>query len=190
MLTPGARDDDPADCLLRALDQRRHSKGVADLDVGHLLDVHGHAVRRADDDLLDVVDRRDQADATHDQPRAVRLEDVAADVDIAVADGGDDGAEGQVVGAETIRIDVDLILLDVAADGRDFGHAWDGIELVADEPVLQASAARAGNASGSRRVYQNTWPTPVASGPSVGVTPWGRLFATRLMRSSTRVRAK
>ena len=93
----GARDDDAADGFLRALHERRDAKGVADLDVRDLLDVHRHAVRRADDDRLDVVDRGDQADAAHDQPRAIRLEDVAADVDVAVADGGDDRAERQVV---------------------------------------------------------------------------------------------
>src|SRR6266481_1070215 len=39
-------------------------------------------------------------------------------------------------------------------------------------------------------VYQKTCPTPVASGPSVGTTPVGRDFDSRLSRSSTRVRAK
>ena len=32
-----------------------------------------------------------------------------------------------------------MILLDEAADRRDFGHARDGIELIANEPVLQAA---------------------------------------------------
>ena len=36
-------------------------------------------------------------------------------------------------------VHVDLVLLDVAAHGRDFGHTWHGIELVPDEPVLQAA---------------------------------------------------
>src|SRR5713101_9900268 len=39
-------------------------------------------------------------------------------------------------------------------------------------------------------VYQKTWPTPVASGPSVGTVPDGRAFVRRLRRSSTRDRAK
>src|SRR5579864_813155 len=43
---------------------------------------------------------------------------------------------------------------------------------------------------GPSSVYQKTWPTPVASGPSVGVTPVGRKPDARLNRSSTRVRAK
>src|SRR5882672_11910405 len=43
---------------------------------------------------------------------------------------------------------------------------------------------------GLSTVYQKTCPTPVASGPSVGTTPVGRDFDSRLSRSSTRVRAK
>src|SRR5438128_10682038 len=39
-------------------------------------------------------------------------------------------------------------------------------------------------------VYQKTWPTPVASGPSVGTTPAGKDLVNRLRRSSTRDRAK
>ena len=174
VFTPLRATTTPPTASLRALDQRRHAKGVADLHVRDLLDVDRHAVRGADDDLLDVVDRCDQPDAAHDQPGAVRLEDVAADIQVAVAHGGHDGAERQVVGAKPIGIDVDLVLLDVAADGRDFGDAGHGVELIADEPVLQACADLAARASGSRRVYQKTWPTPVASGPSVGATPAGR----------------
>src|SRR2546423_8252500 len=39
-------------------------------------------------------------------------------------------------------------------------------------------------------VYQNTCPTPVASGPSVGVTPAGRDLPRSCSRSRTRDRAK
>ena len=36
----GPRDDDAADGFLRALHQRRDAERIADLHVGHLLDVH------------------------------------------------------------------------------------------------------------------------------------------------------
>ena len=39
-------------------------------------------------------------------------------------------------------------------------------------------------------VYQYTWPTPVASGPSVGTTPAGSALVSKFSRSSTRERAK
>ena len=41
-----------------------------------------------------------------------------------------------VVRAKLGRIDIHLVLADEAADAGDFGHARNGIELVADEPIL------------------------------------------------------
>ena len=40
-------------------------------------------------------------------------------------------------GPQSIRIDVDLILLDESADRRHFGDPGHRIQLVADEPVLE-----------------------------------------------------
>ena len=110
---------------------------MADLDIRDLLHEDGNSARVANDDLLDVIYRFDETDAAHDQPCAVRLEDIAADIQVAVAHGGDHCAQGQVVGSEAIRIDVDLVLLDVASNRRDFRDAGDRIELVSDEPILQ-----------------------------------------------------
>ena len=95
VFTPVRATTTPPTASLRALHQRGDAKGVADLHVRDLFDVDRHAVRRADDDLLHVVDRGDQADAAHDQPGAVRLEHVAADIQVAVADRADHGAERQ-----------------------------------------------------------------------------------------------
>ena len=66
-----AGDHHAADRFLRAVDERGHPKRVAQMHVGHLLDVDRHTARRADHDLLDVVDRLDQSDAAHDQPGTV-----------------------------------------------------------------------------------------------------------------------
>ena len=132
-----AGDDDTADSFLCPFHERRHAKGVADLDICDLVHVDRNSVRVANDDPLDVINRFDEADAAHDQPRAVRLKDIAADIQVALAHGGDHRAEGQVVGPETIRVDIDLVLLDVATNRRHFGDAGDRIELVSDEPILQ-----------------------------------------------------
>ena len=132
-----ACDDHTADRLARAPDQRCDTKRVADLDVGDLLDVDRCAIRGAHDNLLDVVHRGDQADASHDQPGAVGLQDVAPDIDVALTHGGHDRAQRHFVLAQAIRIDVDLVLLDEAADGCHLGHARDRIELIAHEPVLE-----------------------------------------------------
>ena len=110
---------------------------VADVDLADLPHVDGDAAGRRDDDVLEVGERLDEADAAHDRPRAVGFEHVSADVLVAVADRLDDAAERQVVGAQAVRIDVDLVLLDVAADRRDLGDARHRVQLIADEPVLQ-----------------------------------------------------
>ena len=80
-----------------------------------------------------------EPDAADDQPRAIRLEDVATHVEIALAHRRHDRAQRDRVLTKAVGVHVDLVLLDVAAHGRDFGHAWHGIELVTDEPVLQAA---------------------------------------------------
>ena len=41
--------------------------------------------------------------------------------------------------ASFLRIDGDLVLADEASEGRDFGDAGDGLELVAEEPVLEGA---------------------------------------------------
>jgi hypothetical protein len=136
---PVTGDDHAANGLIRSLDQRRGSKGVADLHLGHLLDEDRHAAFGADDDVLHVADALDETEATHYRPAAARLDDVAADVPVAAHHGVDDGRQGNLVRAQAIGVDVDLVLLNRPADARDFGNAWHRVELVADEPVLERS---------------------------------------------------
>ena len=62
--------------------------------------------------------------------------DLGADVDVGLADGLRHLRQRDAVGAHLDRVDVDLVLLDVAADRGDLGNALDGVELVADVPVL------------------------------------------------------
>ena len=81
----GTRDHDTANGLAGAFDQRGDPKRVADPHVRDLIDIHGHAVRAADHNFLDVIHRRDQPHPTHDQPRAVGFEDVSAHVVVALA---------------------------------------------------------------------------------------------------------
>ena len=58
-----ARHHHTADGFVRTLDQRGYTERVADVHVGHLAHEHGHTVRGPNDDVGDVVDRFDQADA-------------------------------------------------------------------------------------------------------------------------------
>ena len=135
----GPSHDHTTNGFLRALDERRYAKGVTYVNVRNLVDVDGHAAGCAHDDALHIVNRGDQTNAADDEPGTVRLQHVAADVEIAVADGRHDDAQWQVVRAKAIRIDVDLVLLDVATDRSHFRHARHRIELVSNEPVLEGT---------------------------------------------------
>ena len=158
-----AHDDDAADGFVAAFDERRHAERIADVDGAELTHVDRHTPRRGDDDVLEIRDRLHQADAPHDGPRAVGFEHVAADVLVAVADGFDHAAEREVVVAEANRIDVDLILLHVAADGGDFGDARHRVQLIADEPVLQRAQVAKG-----KPIAVNGVPEHVANACRVG----------------------
>ena len=50
--------------------------------------------------------------------------------------GFDHLAQWNVVGAQPIGIEHDLVLADHAADARDLGYVGDGLQLVLQEPVL------------------------------------------------------
>ena len=89
-----------------------------------------------------------------------------------------------------MRSDVNLPLANEAADAGNFCHARNRGELVADEIILQgAQLAKIVGGAAPDRV-----PEHLAEAGRVGAErrrdARGRIFVTRLMRSSTRVRAK
>ena len=128
--------NDAADRFGASLDQRRHAEGVADVHGGHLRDVNRRAVGGADGYLLDVGHRFDEPDAAHDGPGAIGFEHIAADILITATDGLDDVTNPKVDRTQAVRIDIDLVLLDVATDRRDLSHPWHRVELIPNEPVL------------------------------------------------------
>ena len=163
-----ARDDDAANRLLRALDQRGHAERVADL--------HRRRRRRTNTGTpslarMTTLSRSSraahEAHAAHDRPRAVRLRRRCRRRCCCCSPRPRRLAERESVAAQPIRVDVDLVLLDRAADRRDFGHARHGVELVPDEPVLEAAefAERArGSRPCTRRCGRRRWrPVPASA---------------------------
>ena len=90
--------------------------------VATLRDEDRRAALLADDDVLDVLDALDEADAADEELEAVLLDDLGADVDVALADRLVDLGQRDAVGAELVRVDVDLVLLDEAADAGDLAR--------------------------------------------------------------------
>ena len=58
------------------------------------------------------------------------------------ADFVNDRRERNAVSAKLVGVEIDLVLPNEPADGRDFGHAGNGFELVAQIPVLKAAQVR------------------------------------------------
>src|SRR5690606_21326647 len=103
-----------------------------------------HAYRRAfraggEHDILDVPDIRQVAYAAHHVLAAAQLENARADIRVGHADGIGYALHRETVAMQPLRVHLDLILLHVAADRRDFADAGDALELVAHEEVLEAA---------------------------------------------------
>ena len=74
--------------------------------------------------------------------RAAQFEQAAAHFIRAGANFVDNRRKRNSISAELVGVEVDLILPHEAADGGDFGHARNGLELIAQIPVLKAAKVR------------------------------------------------
>ena len=80
--------------------------------------------------------RLEVAQAAHHELGFGHLHQAAADIVVGALDGLFDLRDGDVVGEQPVGIDLDLVLLDVAADAGDLGDPVDRGQLVAQVPVL------------------------------------------------------
>ena len=154
---------------------------------------HGRAARaRAQRQLLELGGPRDQAAAADHLLVPGDLDHAAAGLLVGGAHGRHDFRERDAEAAQAIRVDLHLVLAHEAADRRDLGDPRHARERVAQVPVLEAAQLAPDRCLPLRSTsaYSKTQPTPVASGPSVGVTPSGRRAPAVLRYSSTRLRAQ
>src|SRR5262245_28996307 len=135
----GPRDDDSAHCFGSALDERRDAERIADFHGSDLADEDRHTILRSHDDAHEIVRPLDEPRSTDDRPRAVALDDVAADVAVALHDGTHDLTECETVAPQLVGIDVNLVLLDGAADRGHFCDTGNAVQLIPDEPVLKST---------------------------------------------------
>src|SRR5690606_24647690 len=92
-----------------------------------------------DHGLLDVAQLLNEPNAADQIFDSIDLEGPRADVEVGSGDGLGDLIEGDLVGPERLGVDVDLVLLHVAADRGDLGHALDRLQGVAHGPILDRS---------------------------------------------------
>src|SRR5207248_5604542 len=104
--------------------------------VTNIFQIDGRAVFHFEDDVLDVLDLFDVAAAADVVLGCGDLENFAADIRVTQLDCVDDFAERDVVGNESVRIEIDLVLLHETANRRDFGDTFYRGERVTQIPIL------------------------------------------------------
>ena len=112
--------------------------------------------------LFDVRDAFDVPPAAHHVFASGPLDDTATDVVVALAHRRDHHVDWHVVGEQRVRIDLDLVLLHVAADGCDLGDPCNAAQLILDVPVVQGSETRQVVLAGL--VHQRVLETPSDAG--------------------------
>ena len=129
-------DHNPAHHFTPVHIERTAAEVAADLHGRHVAQINGRAFALREHGLFEIADRADEPQSAHHELHAVFLDDLAADVKIALPDGLHDFLQRHARRAHFHRGNLDLILPHEATDARDFGHAGHGVELVAHEPIL------------------------------------------------------
>src|SRR4029077_5290686 len=116
-------------------------------NAGHVLDLDRQAIRLSEDDVLDVLNLVtlgnvfgaavvDQADAT-DVDRLLPDRDLAAtDIDVGVAERGDQLWDCDVVGLKLLQVGIDVELLRRPTPGIDLHHTGDCQHTTGDDVIL------------------------------------------------------
>jgi hypothetical protein len=115
---------------------------AAEMHGAHVLHVNWRAFIHFQHNVFDVGDAFDVAAATHEIFRGRDLESLATYVGVTRFDRADDVAERDVVGDESVWIEIDLVLLYEAADRRYFRHAFYRRKRVTQIPILNGTQLR------------------------------------------------
>ena len=135
-----AHHDNPAHGFSFALPFRHAFADIRpERDRSQVADQHRRAILGRDRHGFQIVQRAQIAEAANHVFGPAHFEQASADFVRAAANFFDDSRERNAVGAKFFGIEIDLILPNEAADGGDFGNARNGLELVAQIPVLKAA---------------------------------------------------
>src|SRR5204863_2529315 len=120
-----AHDDDPANDFATPVEFSNTAPDIAaEMDVANIFQIDGRAVFDFENNVLDVLDLFDVAAATDVVLGRGDFENFAADIRVTHLNRVDDFAERDVVGNESVWIEIDLVLLHEAANRRDFGDTF------------------------------------------------------------------
>ena len=96
----------------------------------------GRMVAGRHDGLLELARFLDEPEPANEVLDAVDFDRARADVEVGFPDGVGHLHERDAVGAHRFGVDIDLILADVAADGRHLADPLHALKGVADDPIL------------------------------------------------------
>ena len=116
--------------------RRAGAQFAADLDIRHITHPHRYAVRVLHDHVADIVHRAQLPRHAHQILLAAFLDIACACVVIVAVDRGHQLGNRHTHGGQPVRVGSDLVLLHIAANGVDLGHAGYVAQLRLDHPVL------------------------------------------------------
>ena len=187
-----AHDDDAAHRFAFAVPIRNAFSQIGtqrhDAQIPHQ---HGSAIAGCNGDLFDVSQGSDIPDSSHQIVGTCHFKYPPPYLIVARPDFVDDGLQRYAQREQAIWVQLDLILTNKTADGRDFRDARHSLERVAHLPVLKTS--QIGQVEFMTAVNQQILIHPTRSGgvrPMTGWTPAGSWPASCCMYSSTRLRAQ
>src|SRR5205807_3692076 len=156
-------DDDARDGFSFALPLRHAFPNIrTGGDRTQITNLDGSSVLRSDRHGFEIAERTQIAQTANHVFRAAHFKHSPADFIRARPDFFNDGRKRDAIGAQFIGIDIDLVLLDESPDGRDFGNTWNGFELIAQIPIL--NAAELGKTAPVGAVHENVFIDPASTG--------------------------
>ena len=137
---PVARDDHASHGVGAGVVQSATTQGRAELHVGHVSHANGRVIlAQRDDGLLDILGLFDEAASADDVLGAVDLDGARTRIEVGAAHGVGDLRQADPLRAHRLGVDVDLILLNVAANRRDLGDTVHAHQGVAHGPILDGA---------------------------------------------------
>ena len=134
---PVSHEHDAADDFVAVLLQDVAAKLRADLNYGHGPDIDRRAAHLFDDDVLDIAQRLDPADAANQVFGVVLLNDPSADGRVAARHGVIEFAQRDVISTQFAWIDVDLVFERLAASEADLGDARHRVQFRRDVELVE-----------------------------------------------------
>ena len=107
--------------------------------MGNLFDRDRNVIEDLHHRAFDILDFFDETDATNYIFNFVNFNCARPDIHIGHPDRGNNFFEFDIVGAHGVRVDIDLVFLDIPADRGHFTYSFRGHERVTDIPVLDTS---------------------------------------------------